>query len=96
MHSARSGDSIARSKGRIETVYLDPCGEFLTQVLIHYMGLVNIHYLDQIHYLGQNIFADSWSQFFIFFFGARAIELGFRVRFSLQKMRCRVYFMKQL
>ena len=22
----------------IETVYLDPCGEFLTQVLIHYMG----------------------------------------------------------
>ena len=38
MHSARSGDSIARFKDRIETVYLDPCGEFLTQVLIHYMG----------------------------------------------------------
>ena len=37
MHSARSGDSIARFKDRIETVYLDPCGEFLTQVLIHYM-----------------------------------------------------------
>ena len=35
MHSARSGDSIARFKDRIETVYLDPCGEFLTQVLIH-------------------------------------------------------------
>ena len=33
MHSARSGDSIARFKDRIETVYLDPCGEFLTQVL---------------------------------------------------------------
>ena len=38
MHSARSGDSIAWFKDRIETVYLDPCGEFLTQVLIHYMG----------------------------------------------------------
>ena len=38
MHSARSGDSIARFKDGIETVYLDPCGEFLTQVLIHYMG----------------------------------------------------------
>ena len=38
MHGARSGDSIARFKDRIETVYLDPCGEFLTQVLIHYMG----------------------------------------------------------
>ena len=40
MHSgcARSGDSIARFKDRIETVYLDPYGEFLTQVLIHYMG----------------------------------------------------------
>ena len=38
MRSARSGDSIARFKDRIETVYLDPCGEFLTQVLIHYMG----------------------------------------------------------
>ena len=38
IHSARSGDSIARFKDRIETVYLDPCGEFLTQVLIHYMG----------------------------------------------------------
>ena len=39
MHSVRSGDSIARFnfKDRIETVYLDPCGEFLTQVLIHYM-----------------------------------------------------------
>ena len=46
MHSARSGDSIARFKDRIETVYLDPCGEFLTQVLIHYIG----HYLGQIHY----------------------------------------------
>ena len=32
------GDSIARFKDRIKTVYLDPCGEFLTQVLIHYMG----------------------------------------------------------
>ena len=38
MHSARSGDSIAQFKDRIETVYLDLCGEFLTQVLIHYMG----------------------------------------------------------
>ena len=38
MHGARSGDSIARFKDCIETVYLDPCGEFLTQVLIHYMG----------------------------------------------------------
>ena len=38
MHSARSGDSIARFKDRIETAYFDPCGEFLTQVLIHYMG----------------------------------------------------------
>ena len=38
MHSARSGDSIAQFKDRIETVYLDPSGEFLTQVLIHYMG----------------------------------------------------------
>ena len=37
MHSARSGDSIARFKDRIETVYLDPYGEFLTKVLIHYM-----------------------------------------------------------
>ena len=37
-HSARSGDSIARFKDRIETVYLDLCGEFLTQVLIHCMG----------------------------------------------------------
>ena len=55
MHSARSGDSIARFKDRIETVYLDPCGEFLTQVLTDYMGsthVVNIHYLGQIHYLG--------------------------------------------
>ena len=38
MHSARSGDSIARFKDGIETVYLDPSGEFLTQVLIHHMG----------------------------------------------------------
>ena len=38
MHSARSGDSIARFKDRIETVHLDRCGEFFTQVLIHYMG----------------------------------------------------------
>ena len=38
MHSTRSGDSIARFKDRIETVYLDPCGEYLTQVLFHYMG----------------------------------------------------------
>ena len=37
MHSARLGDSIARLKDRVETVYLDPCGEILTQVLIHYM-----------------------------------------------------------
>ena len=38
MHSARSGDSIVRFKDRIETVYLDPFGELLTQVLIDYMG----------------------------------------------------------
>ena len=38
MHSARSGDSTAQFKDGIETVYPDPCGEFLTQVLIHYMG----------------------------------------------------------
>ena len=41
MQSARSADSIARFKDRIETVYqnyFDPCGEFLTQVLTHYMG----------------------------------------------------------
>ena len=38
IHSARSGDSIARFKDRIETVYLDQCGESFIQVLIHYMG----------------------------------------------------------
>ena len=38
MYSERSGDSIALFRDRIETVYLDACGEFLAQVLIHYMG----------------------------------------------------------
>ena len=38
MHSARSGDSTIRFKARIETVYLDPCGELFTQVVIDYMG----------------------------------------------------------
>ena len=33
MHSARSGDSTTRFKARIETVYLDLCFEFLTQVV---------------------------------------------------------------
>ena len=36
MHSARLEDSTARFNARIETVYLDPCGEFFTQVVIHY------------------------------------------------------------
>ena len=38
MHNARSGDSTIRFKARIETVYLDPCGELFTQVVIDYMG----------------------------------------------------------
>ena len=41
MHNARSGDSIARFKDRIETIYLDLCGEFFTHVLIHNMGQPN-------------------------------------------------------
>ena len=34
----RSGDSSTRFKTHLETVYLDPNDEFLTQVVIHYMG----------------------------------------------------------
>ena len=32
------GDSSTRFKAHIETVYLDPNDEFLTQAVIHYMG----------------------------------------------------------
>ena len=58
MHSGRSGDSIAQFKDRIETVYLDPSGEFFdpsTDSLHGSTQVVNIHYLGQIHHLGQTV-----------------------------------------
>ena len=38
IYCARSGDSSTRFKAHIETVYLDPNDEFLTQAVIHYIG----------------------------------------------------------
>ena len=51
MYCARSGDSSTRFKAHIETVYLDPNDEFLTQAVGQYLllGSDSLFGSEQIH-----------------------------------------------